>query len=354
MLSYQEQKQKVDLPPQQRKIAQEYAPSSGSIEQLQQMLHNRDLFAQSVFWQSTAIDIDAASQGVLGLIRWIQMSAKMPESFIAALFTYCKAAGSQAGGGASGLFVHQFATALESECGVHCTSSTQQHPLEALLEQIHTDQQLATVFSYVQEHVEEDPAHDIQHSLRVASWALKLANHCAPASSVIVAALLHDVVNLPKNHPQARQASKMSSEVAATLLHQISFASTEEILEICSAIEAHSYSRGLVPITQLGRALQDADRLEALGAIGLIRLFAVGVQLDAMPFEPKDPFAARRQLNDKAFSVDHLYTKIFHLADTMCTADGREEANKRTKLMRHFVACLKLELTNASSCFQAT
>jgi len=159
----------------------------------------------------------------------------------------------------------------------------------------------------------------------------------------IAAALLHDLVNIPKNHPDRALASEKSAEAARALLKEAGF-SQPETESICLAIRQHSYSRGERPSTALGMALQDADRLEALGSIGIMRTYSTGVRMGTKYFDPEDPWAKRRPLNDLTFSLDHFYTKLFKLPETMNTAAGREEASQRLRPMRAFMESLEREL----------
>lgn len=92
------------------------------------------------------------------------------------------------------------------------------------------------------------------------------------------------------------------------------------------------------------KIVQDADRLEALGAIGLARVFAVSGALGAALFDADDPFAGTRELDDKAFALDHFQTKLLRLPDTMQTARGRELARHNADFLIQFMAKLSAEL----------
>ncbi|HJL24465.1 MAG TPA: HD domain-containing protein, partial [Polyangiaceae bacterium LLY-WYZ-15_(1-7)] len=104
----------------------------------------------------------------------------------------------------------------------------------------------------------EDPGHDEAHCMRVALWTLRLAPE-VPARLAIAAALLHDVVNLPKDDPARHEASTRSAKVARAALEERGFDAADVTL-VCDAIRDHSFSRGATPATALGRAIQDADR----------------------------------------------------------------------------------------------
>ena len=94
----------------------------------------------------------------------------------------------------------------------------------------------------------------------------------------------------------------------------------------------------------LGAALQDADRLDALGSVGIARCLAVSAQLNAVLFDGPDPWAEHRELNDRRFSVDHFFTKLFKLPANMNTATGYKEAQSRVRHMRAFLQQLADEL----------
>src|SRR5262245_36207053 len=104
-----------------------------------------------------------------------------------------------------------------------------------------------------------DAAHDIAHCLRVADWTVRIAGDAAPARLCIAAALLHDVVNVPKNHPDRGRASERSADVAREVLGELGVGSADVEL-IAHAIRDHSFTRGAKPESPLGKALQDADR----------------------------------------------------------------------------------------------
>jgi uncharacterized protein len=188
-----------------------------------------------------------------------------------------------------------------------------------------------------------DPTHDTAHALRVAHWTLRLGGSDVNEREAIAAALLHDAINPPKDSPQSALASARSADFARARLESLEFM-TEAIERICDAIRDHSFSRGAVPATALGRALQDADRLEALGAIGLLRCISTGVRMGGAWFQADDPWAEARPLDDVRYSVDHFFTKLLTLPATMRTEAGRVEAERRAAFLSEFLAHLGGEL----------
>jgi uncharacterized protein len=205
------------------------------------------------------------------------------------------------------------------------------------------DRGLGALFEHAKGRLDDDPGHDTAHCLRVALWTLRLADGALDPRLAIAAALLHDIVNVPKNAPGRAAASELSARAAAELLPLHGF-SPEEIGAIAEAIRTHSFSRNEPPTNELGRFLSDADRLEALGAIGLFRTISTGTRMAARYFDADDPFARARALDDRAYSIDHFFTKLLHLPKTLFTEAGRVEAERRARYLRETLIELAIEL----------
>lgn len=205
------------------------------------------------------------------------------------------------------------------------------------------DAGLAALRDHVGGHLGDDPGHDLAHALRVALWTVRIGGDAIDRRRAIAAALLHDIVNVPKNDPARARASELCATEARRILPEYGF-DTDAIDEIANAIRDHSFSRGAVPVSALGNALQDADRLEALGAIGIMRCVSCGTQMGATYFDAADPWAERRELDDMAYSVDHFFTKLLGLHRTFRTDAGRQEALRRTETLRSFLGALSHEL----------
>ncbi len=138
----------------------------------------------------------------------------------------------------------------------------------ALKSYVAADRALSAIEARVCPRLGDDPGHDLAHARRVALWTLRLGGAAVDRREAVAAALLHDVVNLPKDHPERHLASERSAELARVWLAELGF-EPEAVERVAGAVRDHSFSRGAVPETALGAALQDADRLEALGAIGI-------------------------------------------------------------------------------------
>lgn len=189
-----------------------------------------------------------------------------------------------------------------------------------------------------------DGAHDLGHLRRV--WAnAKLIAMDEPCDLEILlpAVIFHDLINLPKSHPDRASASRLSADSACDFLRGDGFPVTK-LPAVAHAITAHSFSAAIPPETAEARVLQDADRLEALGAIGIARMFHVAGALGGQLFDSNDPMALHRPLDDRRFALDHLETKLLGLPATMQTAPGRAMAESRADWLMSFRTRLLTEL----------
>lgn len=202
----------------------------------------------------------------------------------------------------------------------------------------------ANAIEVLQEHAQHDPGHDEGHILRVLKMALWFGED-ADLNILVPAVILHDLVNLPKNDPLRNKASFMSATKAIRELEKIiPFKSDAQRDGIFHAIEAHSWSANVLPLTIEAKALQDADRIEALGHIGIARLFAVGGSMGRTLFHPTDPIGRHRELDENTYTLDHYRVKLEKLHLTMQTPLGRKIAEHRTSKMISFIIGLTEEL----------
>jgi uncharacterized protein len=202
---------------------------------------------------------------------------------------------------------------------------------------------LNSIKSDVQKILENDPAHDFDHIMRVYNNAQKICKkEKANEKLVLSAALLHDIVSYPKSHKYSKLSSIHSAKKSKQILKKYSF-SDKEIMIICDAIHDHSFSQNKIPETLEGKILQDADRLDALGAIGIARVFATAGSLKRPFYNPNDPFCNKRKPDDKTWTIDHFFQKLLKLEFLMNTKSGKIEAKKRTLVLKKFLNQLKQE-----------
>lgn len=189
-----------------------------------------------------------------------------------------------------------------------------------------------------------DPAHDWAHIGRVASTAKSLCEgESVNVECVLAAVYCHDLINLPKDHPERKMASTHSAKEAHPYLVEAGF-SEDEIVIIKKGIVEHSFSKGLKPSCLESSIVQDADRLDALGAIGILRCAAVNTQMKAAFYDPFDPLAEMRELDDKNFMIDHYYVKLFKLPEMMNTDKGKKMGMERVAYMKSFLEALMSEV----------
>jgi len=196
----------------------------------------------------------------------------------------------------------------------------------------------------VKKRMENDSAHDFEHTMRVYKNAQKICKkEKANEKLVLSAALLHDIVSYPKSDKRSKTSSIESAKKSKKILEKLNF-SKEEITIILGAILDHSFSQNKIPKTIEGKILQDADRLDALGAIGIARIFATGGSLKRPFYNIDDPFCKKRTPDDHTWTVDHFFQKLLKLESLMNTKSGKVEAKKRTRILTEFLNQLKQEI----------
>lgn len=204
--------------------------------------------------------------------------------------------------------------------------------------------QIKKLKDQVQKRLRNDPAHDFEHIMRVYKNAQKIGKkENANMTLVLAAVLLHDIASYPKSHKRSKMSSTKSALEAQKILKKHGY-TDKEISVITDAIRDHSFSRGVTPSTIEGKVLQDADRLDAIGAIGIARAFAVGGSEKRAFYNVYDPFCHIRMPDDQKWTLDHFYKKLLLLEKKMNTNAAKKEAKRRTKIMKNFLADLKKEI----------
>ncbi|MFK0572817.1 phosphohydrolase [Endozoicomonas sp.] len=204
------------------------------------------------------------------------------------------------------------------------------------------------IISYLKsiDHESDDASHDFSHFQRVWKTAQQIMEQ-EPVSVnqlvVLAACYFHDIVVLPKDHPQRSQASSLAAVKTRGCLEEMDFP-RELIDNVCHGVSSHSYSAGITPETIEAKVVQDADRMEALGAIGLARVFYTSGILRQKMFDSEDPLAERRELDDRQYALDHFQLKLLRLSETMQTNAGRKMAEKNSDYLRDFMGKLLKEL----------
>lgn len=209
----------------------------------------------------------------------------------------------------------------------------------------HTDL-LATLYEETQQRFAsfDDPAHGWEHVRRVYRLARRIGEEeGADLLIVSIATLLHDIGRLlPRNAPHAL----LSVEEARVILSGYEL-TPQQVAAVLHAIEAHSFSQGIEPRTLEARVVRDADRLDSLGAIGILRWAITGTikrTARTKSYHPADPFAEWHTPDDELYLLDHFYAKLLRLEEDMSTPTGRALARQRTEYMRAYLKEFRAEL----------
>jgi uncharacterized protein len=191
-------------------------------------------------------------------------------------------------------------------------------------------------------------AHDLSHIVRVWRNAIHIARTEPQCDSEILlaAAILHDCVAVEKNAPQRPFASRLSAARAREIIAPLQW-TPARVDALAHVIETHSFAAGLIPATPEAKIFRDADRLDAIGAIGVARCFHVGGRMDTALYHLDDPGAEARPLDDGAYALDHFELKLFKEARAFLTPEGKRLAAVRTQRMTDFVTMFRAEIEGA-------
>jgi uncharacterized protein len=195
-----------------------------------------------------------------------------------------------------------------------------------------------------------DPAHDFSHILRVYENARQIGEkEGADMQVLFLSALLHDAGQGPKSAEKSQLNADVDSlKTAEEFL--IAEGIPEDVREkILYAVDVHRFSKGIKPETLEARILQDADRLDALGAIGIARVFLTGGSLNRELYNSDDPFCKNREPDDKRWNLDHFYSKLLKLESGMHTETARAMAGERSAVMRRYLSDLQKEIDGEKS-----
>jgi len=191
----------------------------------------------------------------------------------------------------------------------------------------------------------DDGSHDLSHIQRVWRNAASIARTELGVDTelLLAAVILHDCVAVEKDSPLRSQASRLAAERSRELIRGYGW-TPARVDALAHAIATHSYSSGLRPETLEACILQDADRLDAIGAVGVARCFYIAGRLRSGLYSPEDPAGEQRALDDRRFALDHFKIKLFKVADGFLTPAGKAMAAQRSALMKDFVGAFLAEV----------
>lgn len=182
----------------------------------------------------------------------------------------------------------------------------------------------------------DDGSHDIAHLARVWRFVRQIqAVEGGNLSVLFAATYLHDCIQIEKDDDMRRFASRRSARQARVALRYLCW-SEALIDQVCHAIRAHSLSARITPVSVEARILQDSDRLDSTGAIGIARCFYVAGRIGSSLYDQTDPIAETRSPNDMHNALDHFKLRLIRGCDTFHTDMAKEIARDRIAFIEQF------------------
>jgi uncharacterized protein len=184
--------------------------------------------------------------------------------------------------------------------------------------------------------------HDKYHTERVYSLAVHIAEkENADLDVVRAAALLHDIARALEDEGKISDHATEGARMARRILEEVGFPN-EKIPPVLHCIEAHRFKKGMKTKSLEAQILQDADRLDIIGAIGIARVFTRGgwsnIPIHDPAIPPKEKYDGR-----SSTSVNHLREKILKVKDTLNTATAKALAEDRHEFTQQFLDTLRKE-----------
>jgi uncharacterized protein len=191
---------------------------------------------------------------------------------------------------------------------------------------------------------DEDGSHDLSHIVRVWRNAKLIhGEEGGDLEALAAAVLLHDCVQVAKDSPLRSKASLLAANEARVRLQALAW-EPPRIEIVARAIESHSFSAGITPMSIEGCILQDADRLDAIGLCGIARCFYTAGRLGSRLYDLADPEAKKRPLDDTRNALDHFPKKLLTLEGSFKTRTGQELAQERHRRLQEFYRAMLSEV----------
>ena len=180
--------------------------------------------------------------------------------------------------------------------------------------------------------------HSFEHTQRVYDLAVRLGKiENADMDIVKTSALLHDIARLKQDRGECACHAEEGAKIARDLLMKTNFPK-EKIDEVCYSIKSHRYNTGIKPNTKEAGILQDADRLDALGAIAVARIFDDGGKKKRPMYNPDLKIKEYNHNSESESSINHFYEKTLKIKpETFRTKKAQEIAKNKYKFVKDFV-----------------
>jgi len=197
----------------------------------------------------------------------------------------------------------------------------------------------------VQSYFENGGSHGFDHTERVLNLSLKISEEVKGIDLDVVkaAAILHDIARLMEDKGKISCHAEEGAKLAKEILEKTNFP-REKIEKVCYSIKVHRHSSNITPETKEAEILQDADRLDALGAITIARMFSTGGKMERPLYKPEIPFGDVKKGYDCDSTIHGFYGKILKIKpETFKTAKAKKIAKHRYKIVEDFLTEFKKE-----------
>jgi uncharacterized protein len=184
--------------------------------------------------------------------------------------------------------------------------------------------------------------HSKFHSKRVYLLAIKIGlKEKADLDVIKAAALLHDIARGLEDENEIKDHAIEGGKIAKKILIKSKF-SPEKIDDVIYCIKVHRFSKGLIPKSLEAKIIQDADRLDMIGAIGIARVFLRAGAMNTPIYDPLLP--PKKKYDGKSVTaINHIYEKLLKSKNVFHTSPAKEMAKKRYRFVEKFLKRFLME-----------
>ncbi len=186
--------------------------------------------------------------------------------------------------------------------------------------------------------------HNIDHLHRVLNYALHLqSKEGGDIIVVAVSAFIHDIHRIMSNAENRYVSPKESLPIVAKFIENLDITDNQNqhILYAVEHHEEYAWEKGGVTVADIeSKILQDADNLDAIGVMGVIRAFKYGNEHGRVDYDPNTPLYTNEFSEsgpDDASTIHHIYNKLMRLGQNMNTESAKKLAQQKTDFMKSFI-----------------
>ncbi len=182
----------------------------------------------------------------------------------------------------------------------------------------------------------DTPSHDWNHVQRVLNLSQKLSKKIGADLEIVkLSALLHDIGRNKEDKGEIKDHANWGARKSKEILKKIGI-NKEDITRVEHCIESHRYQNSIEPNTIEAKIISDADNLDALGAVGIARVFSYGGENNYPMHDPKIPMEKDNSEMGET-QINHLKKKILNIKERIYTKEAKKIANSRHKYVKKFI-----------------